>query len=552
MVLRLGASLADAADDPLNSSSEDAGTPPPRGRYCVRWLVALFSVLCGFTVGYDGSVAAVVLNKMVAEFALCGRHSIQETREASCPAKQAVMSMFTAGLLCGRLFLPWIADKFGRRPALVCADIMVIGAVGMQALANNSALFILGRFSLGLGLGFATVVESSYICEIAPPAQRGTLTVLNEVALCAGYLVGLQLTSILTLNHVSWRVAVALSAIPALVQLLMLPQLPESPRWLAVQGDSDGLEQSAKAIGLSEVEVNSLRKKVEQEAGKHCHGVTSLLKAQRSAWKSHSQAFFIALGFAAFSVLSSAFAMQAYARDVLRLLGVNDPSEWQPLVGFAKLAGAVLAMSGADSPCVGRRRLATVGALGCCLCQMLIAVRLSMYQTLPVAAGVVAFLTSILTWNAGYGGLALTIPFEIVPNDVRSVWVGQIFATTGIIDVLLTQNYLSLLQANAAATFFFFAAVNLAAATFAAFVLPEAGKQSLEETSSQQNDQVVSSQLEEVSLQHDDQSVSSQECCGNVRVVDEAFEEFRVVIAKSSQASPYWLQHKVGEQFQAW
>jgi len=482
MVCTEPCSSAPSADS-TTSSSEDTAVQTPNKEHCVRWLIVLFNVLCGSTVGYDLSVASVVLNKIVADFALCGGHSIQEAQGASCAAKQAVMSMCTAGNLCGKLFLPWIADRFGRRIALFCADIMIISAVGMQCLTSNPQMFILARFFLGLSLGFATVVESSYVCEVAPPSRRGAFTVLNEIALCAGYLLGLQVTSMVTLHHASWRFAVALSAIPALFQLLLLPTLPESPRWLAVQGYSDRFERSAQILGLTQGEVNSLRNKIQHEAHKRDHGMKQLLDAQRSAWQNHSRAFFIALGFSGFSVGSSIFSMQAYARDILRLCGVDNPTEWQPFVGYVKLGGAIVAMAGVDTPCLGRRRLATAGAIGCCLCQVVIAAHLSMPEVLPVVASVMAFLTFVLLWNVGYGGLGLTIPFEVVPNDVRSVWVGQIFAIAGIIDVFLTQYYLSLLQASGAGTFLFFAVVNLAASMFAAFVLPDVGNQSLEDVS---------------------------------------------------------------------
>lgn len=469
------------------TSSSGAETPAPDYQRCIRWTSATFNVLCGFTMGYDLSVVSVLLNRIVADMALCGGDSIEEAREASCSRKQAVMSMHAAGAMCGRLFLTWVADKFGRRAALMTVDVIIVVSLAVQSLASNSDVFLTGRFLMGLGLGCSFVVGPVYLCEIAPPSRRGMFTTLNEVAVCAGYLMGLQVTTVLKLDHVSWRLALVLSGVPVLLQFLFLPFLPESPRWLAIQGNAAGFEQSAHALGLTQSEIDGLRFQVKQEAARSAieggRGLKKMLYAQRKAWRCHARTFFVVFSYNIFVTGSSIYAMQAYTLDILRHIGVTEPAKWQPFVGWMKLGGALVAVTGADMSCMGRRRLSTTGAAACCLCQLVIAMRFANIGALPVVGSALAFLLFIFAWNAGYGGLQMLVSAELLPNEVRSIWQGQILFMTGILEFLIYQWFLNLLQASGVVAFLLFGFINLFAATFAALCLPEVMGQSLEEAS---------------------------------------------------------------------
>jgi len=455
----------------------------------VRKTAVLFNVLCGVTNGYDISVAAVMLNNIASDFGFCGGGTIEDLQKADCFEKQAVLSMVAAGQVCGKLFLSWVADRFGRRLALAVVDILLLSGVALQCVASCNLVFFLGRFMSGLGLGFAFVVEPSYVCEIAPPSLRGTFIVLNEFAVCAGYLLGLHITTAMKLRHVPWRTAVILCACPPLLQLLVLPFLPESPRWLAIQGDSAGFKQSASALGLTQNEIDVLNLQIQHEVSRKApegsRGLWQSLDTHFKAWGTHSRAIFISMGFVSFTTASGIYGMQAYAPAVLRLCGVNEPAKWQPLVGWMKLGGAFVAVVGSDASCLGRRRLSVACAIGCCLCQLLIALHVSAAGTVSVMASSLAFFLFIFFWNAGYGGLQFVVTMELLPNEVRSTWAGQIYAWCGILDVLIYQFFLSLINASGTATFLVFGFINLSSAMFAACFLPELRGRSLEEASAQ-------------------------------------------------------------------
>lgn len=84
-----------------------------------------------------------------------------------------------------------------------------------------------------------------YISEVAPLRLRGALGVCNQLSVTAGLLVAQLLGADFGLGR--WDVLLGLSVVPCIVQLVLLPPCPESPRYLlltanreaqAVQGES--------------------------------------------------------------------------------------------------------------------------------------------------------------------------------------------------------------------------------------------------------------------------------------------------------------------------
>mmetsp|Transcript_119557 Transcript_119557/g.217253 ORF Transcript_119557/g.217253 Transcript_119557/m.217253 type:complete len:613 (+) Transcript_119557:57-1895(+) len=481
-------------NDPLSASGAEADSEEPTARQQkVRAACLFFNVLCGFTNGYDICVTSVVLHEIVREFALCGEHENAGSEVMNCARKQAVFSFASAGSLCAKFCLPWLADRFGRRCAMAIVDSLIIISVALQFLARSATVLLLGRVVLGMGMGFAFIVEPLYVTEIAPPSRRGQFVVMNEVAVCFGCLLGLQLAALLVDGRPeAWRTAVAIGGIPAVVQLLFIFALPESPRWLAVRGDLPGLEVACRRLGISRTEVECLQDQAMQammrpdddsKVDGH-RGYKNLKRAclrQHMACDKHGTSFILALCFTFFVTASGNLAMQAYVRDILLSCGVEQPLQLLPLVGWMKLAGALVAMVGADAECLGRRRLAIVGGVCCTLCDVVLAVRHQAPDLVPPAVSAIMLFFFIFSWNAGFGGVQFAVTMEMLPNEMRSIWAGQIFGIVGFAEILIYQLFETLLYSSGVVTFSVFTAVNACGVLFAICFLPDMRGQSLEE-----------------------------------------------------------------------
>lgn len=103
----------------------------------------------------------------------------------------------------------------------------------MNLLTVNELITHLHLLLLPIGLN--TSLVPMYISEIAPLNLRGGLGTVNQLAVTIGLLLSqvLGIEQILGTND-GWPVLLGLAICPAILQLLLLPICPESPRYLLI------------------------------------------------------------------------------------------------------------------------------------------------------------------------------------------------------------------------------------------------------------------------------------------------------------------------------
>ena len=156
----------------------------------------------------------------------------------------ALNSMTLLGAFLGAFLFGRVADLAGRKRVYwMVAAIMIVGAIG-SALAPNYALLIVARLVLGVGIGGDYPVSAVLMSEYANRRDRGKLVSMvfstQALGLIVGPLVALALLGAGAGTDGSWRVMLALGAIPAAAVLYLRTRMPESPRYQAlVQGQPD-------------------------------------------------------------------------------------------------------------------------------------------------------------------------------------------------------------------------------------------------------------------------------------------------------------------------
>ena len=123
---------------------------------------------------------------------------------------------------------------------------------------------------LGIGIGVVSYVTPIYIAEVAPKERRASLITLNSCMIVLG-----QVTSCLINvavkslpNTYNWRISMGLAAVPALLMEGGLLMLPESPRWLIMQGrEAEARVGLARARGVRAVteEFDRIKEAIETE-----------------------------------------------------------------------------------------------------------------------------------------------------------------------------------------------------------------------------------------------------------------------------------------------
>ncbi len=147
----------------------------------------------------------------------------------------AVLSL---GAACGGIFLGWLGDRVGRARAMAVSILCYTVFAGAAAFSKTQEQLLVLRFLAGLGIGGMWPNGVSLVSEIWPDVSRPFLAGVMGTSANLGMLV-ISLVGLgwkITPN--SWRWLLLVSATPAVVGLVALWIVPESPKWLATRGDA--------------------------------------------------------------------------------------------------------------------------------------------------------------------------------------------------------------------------------------------------------------------------------------------------------------------------
>jgi MFS family permease len=136
------------------------------------------------------------------------------------------ISLHIAGMFAFSPLVGWIADRYGRRPAMLGGFALLIGATLTTATAGDSTVRVTaGLIALGLGWSFTSIAGSTQLSESVPvtarPKAQGTSDLLMNLAgASAGALSGLLVA---TIDYSGLSLVAAALTLPALALVLLQP-----------------------------------------------------------------------------------------------------------------------------------------------------------------------------------------------------------------------------------------------------------------------------------------------------------------------------------------
>ncbi|WP_217270344.1 MULTISPECIES: MFS transporter [unclassified Lysinibacillus] len=141
-------------------------------------------------------------------------------------------SINSIGMAVGALAFGIFADKVGRKQVFMWTLILFSVASGISAFTTTLVAFMALRFLVGMGLGGELPVASTLVSESVEAKERGRVVVLLESFWAAGWLIA-ALISYFVIPTWGWRVALLLTAIPAIYAIYLRWHLPDSPQFTA-------------------------------------------------------------------------------------------------------------------------------------------------------------------------------------------------------------------------------------------------------------------------------------------------------------------------------
>jgi sugar porter (SP) family MFS transporter len=430
-----------------------------------------FGALGGLLFGYDLGIVAGALLFITPEMGLT---KLDQGLVTSALIFGALLTAPTCGP---------VADRVGRRPVVLASGLVfALGAI-LAGLAPNVLVVILSRFIMGIAVGTASVMVPIYLSELAPAAVRGKLSGLNQLMISSGillaYLVNLALTP-----FDAWRWMFALAAVPAVVLLIGVYFQPESPRWLVQKGR---IEEAREVLARSRDEAEVTRELAEiQEIARQ--GSTGIGAMELIRTKRFRKVLLIGCGLAFLQQVIGINTIIYYAPTILKSIGFGTSAAILANAGLGVLTVVVTVIMLMMVDRVGRKRPLMLGALGMCVCMLLLGF---VFFSSGLKGGGSGWLTITalalfkISFSLSWGGIVWIMLGEIFPLRVRGAAMGVATFFNWLGNLLVGLFFPILLGIGAGTVFLIFAAVAIVAFVFATSLVPETKGRSLEQIESE-------------------------------------------------------------------
>ncbi|KAM3872617.1 solute carrier family 2, facilitated glucose transporter member 5-like [Diretmus argenteus] len=203
------------------------------------------------------------------------------------------VSMYPLGGLVGSLMVAPLVNKLGRKGTLLFNNIFsIVPAVmmGVSEIAKSYEIIIVARILVGICAGLSSNVVPMYLGELSPKNLRGAIGIIPQLFIT----IGILSAQVLGIRHIlgnstGWPLMLGLTGIPALMELLLLPFFPESPRYMLIQrGDEKTARKALQSLrGWKEVEgeLSEMRLEDQSERAEGRLSVLSLLSQRSLRWQ---------------------------------------------------------------------------------------------------------------------------------------------------------------------------------------------------------------------------------------------------------------------------
>lgn len=182
-----------------------------------------------------------------------------------------VVSISALGGAIGAGMTSLVSQRIGRRNGLIINNVTAIAAGALAGLSKPWKMYeliIASRLLLGVNSGLNSGLAPMYLTEISPLSMRGAVGTIFQLFVTIGILASqiMGLHSLLG-NAEWWYYLLAFPILPALLQLVVLPACPKSPRYLYLTrkdtaGARKALERLRDGEDVSD-EINELAQEVE-------------------------------------------------------------------------------------------------------------------------------------------------------------------------------------------------------------------------------------------------------------------------------------------------
>src|SRR4051812_21248355 len=434
-------------------------------QYRMGFRVAVAAATIGVIYGYDlGNISGALL-------------FITKEFDLSTKQTEWVATIVVAGSIVGALAASRLANAMGRKPTMVLVAITYAIFAVLSGLAQSLVWLDVARFFLGVTIGLSVVTAPIFVAESAPAAVRGGLIVMYQVATVSGIVIAYFVDYALA-GSGSWRIMLALSAVPSLVVLAILARLPDTPRWYVMKGRRERAREVlvvADPDAAADRELDEIEHDLREERG---GSIGEMLRTP------YARATFFVTGLGFLIQITGINAVVFYSPLIFKEMGFSGNAALlllPAIVQVGSLIATVVSLSIVDR--LGRRPT-LLGGIGAMIASTLLLVAVFAAGGLSGTTGWLGFIGIFVFtagFNFGFGSLVWVYASESFPARLRTTGASAMLTADLVANLLISRFFLSVFDSlGGTGTFGLFLGLAVVSFVFIAAFAPETKGRPLE------------------------------------------------------------------------
>lgn len=386
-------------------------------------LIVAVATIGGFMFGYDSGAI----------------NGTQEGLKQTFGLDEAQLGLTVSALLPGCALGAFLAGRFadilGRRKVMLLAAALFILSALASGAAPSADVLAVARFAAGAAVGAASVLSPVYISEVAPADIRGRLSSVQQVMIISGltgafvanyFLAQLAGSSLAVLagGHAAWRWMFWVQSVPALLFLVALLLIPESPRFLVARGRlAEAKQVLTRLFGAAEAQAK-LGEIAASLAVGHAPN-RAVIRKDGGGWR---PIVWTGIGLAVFQQLVGINIVFYYGAVLWQAVGFSeaDALKINILSGVVSILACLLSITLIDR--IGRRPLLLIGSAGMAATLTTLAWCFAQASfvdgklALPSGVGTTALVAAniyVVFFNLSWGPVMWVMLGEMFPNQMR-------------------------------------------------------------------------------------------------------------------------------------
>ncbi len=433
------------------------------------YVIGIMASLGGLLSGFDMGVISGALIY------------IEKTWTVSALTKGWIVSAAIVGSVIGAAVNGILADLYGRKRVIIATSLLFVVSSILCGFAGSVGQLIFYRILVGIAVGMVTFVVPLYLSEISPQNIRGMMVSMFQLAITAGILLSYLVNRMFALSEYNWRLMLASGVLPAVIMLIGILFLHDTPRWLIKKGRDD----EAKEVFLSvepnidvEAKIKEVKYTLSSSEGKN--------KEKNYIAKWMWLPIFVGVGIMFMQICTGINTIIYYTTTIFMLAGFTSDlgAIYATIgVGFVNFIMTIIAIIYTDK--IGRKPLLYMGLIGMFFSLIMLGFSFNYESIYGISAkwlAVVSVLVYIASFAFSLGPVGWIMVSEILPLRIRGVAMSACTVSNFAFNFVVVLSFLPMVNSiGEASTFWIYAVICLICLFFVYYMVPETKGKSLED-----------------------------------------------------------------------